>query len=218
MSRHLLRFVPHGLRQSLKRYLHARAIRRGRFGDLNDTFYNRMSDVLLEGDWVIDVGAAVGDYTIRLSALVGSRGRVIAIEPMAAQFDLLTSNACHAPHANITCLQLAVGERSELVGMEVPVVAGAHNWYLSRVAANGDTGVLAVSLDNLPLPQRIALIKIDTEGQDSAVLRGAANLVARDRPAILIEADGSDVQDWFSSRNYLRHSDPGSTNRLYLPR
>jgi FkbM family methyltransferase len=218
MSKRLLRFVPHALRQSLKRHLHARAIRRGRFGDLHDTFYNRMSDLLQEGDWAIDVGAAVGDYTIRLSALVGRQGRVIAIEPMAAQFDLLTSNVWHASHTNITCLQLAVGERNELVAMEVPVVAGAHNWYLSRVAANGDTGVLAVSLDSLPLPQRIAFIKIDTEGQDSAVLRGATNLVARDRPAVLIETDGSDVQEWFSSRNYERHSDPGSPNKLYLPR
>jgi FkbM family methyltransferase len=218
MSRQLLRFVPHTVRQGLRRYLHARAIKAGRFGDVADPFFERMSELVHEGDWVIDVGAAVGDYTIRLSELVGANGRVVALEPMAVQFDLLTSNACHAAHANITCLQLAVGERTEVSGMEAPVVEGSRDWYLSRVSADGNTRVLVVPLDGLCLPDRVTLIKIDTEGQDMAVLRGAVNLIERDRPAILIEDDEPEVQEWLSSRNFHRHADAGSANKLYLAR
>ena len=209
------RFVPHSIRQFLRRVRHRRAIRRGSFGDLDDPFFGHLSEWVNPGSTVIDVGAAVGDYTLRLSSLTGADGRVIALEPMPPQFDVLVSNVRLAPFQNITCLQLAVGERDGVVRMNAPTGAGFPEWYLSSISPDGDTQAICISLDSLPVPPGVDFLKIDTEGHDFAVLRGARRLIERERPHILLEDDSADVERWLRARGYQRRTSGDSANSLY---
>jgi hypothetical protein len=61
-----------------------------------------------------------------------------------------------------------------------------------------------VALDEFNLP-RCDLIKIDVEGMDMEVLAGAARLIERNHPIMLIEkikADASVLRMWLESRSY----------------
>ncbi|HEX6694048.1 MAG TPA: FkbM family methyltransferase [Longimicrobiales bacterium] len=204
-------------RQEWRRLSHARAISKGRFGDRHDPLFLRLSEWVHPGDWVIDVGAAVGDYALELSRLVGPDGRVIAFEPMPAQFELLACNATLAKHANVTCLQLAVGSQPGTCRMSAPKIHGRSNWYEAAVSDDGDTTVLQIRLDDLYAERPIRLMKIDAEGHDLEVLRGAAEIIRRHQPALLVEAGGREVVDWLESLGYDRHiSAEGSANQVHL--
>jgi SAM-dependent methyltransferase len=58
--------------------------------------FHQLSELVQVGDWVLDVGANVGQYTLRLSELVGREGRVIAFEPILETFEILASMARRA--------------------------------------------------------------------------------------------------------------------------
>ena len=83
--------LPKKLQQSMKRRYFALQIRRGLFRTEEPEF-NLASEILREGDWVLDVGANIGHYTVRFSELVGDKGRVIAFEPVPDTFEILSSN------------------------------------------------------------------------------------------------------------------------------
>ena len=212
------RFVPTALRQAIRRYRHARAIRRGHFGD-DDPLFSRLPEWVKPGQTVIDVGAAVGTYTIALSDLVGASGRVIAIEPLPEQFEVLVSNARSARHKNITCLEFAAGEKSGSCYMAVPRQGGIPNWYMAQVsAAEADAAVLQVALDDLPLTGTVSFLKVDAEGHDFFVLRGANRLVTEHRPVIYAEAAEAEMEKWLAERGYAAPvTAPGSPNRVFQP-
>lgn len=208
----------HLLRQSIRRLRHARAIRRGTFGDHHDPLFRRLREWVPEGTLAIDVGAAVGTYTLELSRLVGPTGRVIAIEPVREQFEILAHNIARAPYANITALQYAAGDVSGIVRISAPIEHGRANYYEARVCDDGDP-VLCIRLDELVLPIPPTIIKIDAEGFDLAVLRGAERLVREHRPVLYLEDARPPLLDWLVARGYpiertvLEH---GSVNHAHL--
>jgi hypothetical protein len=86
---------------ALKRLHYARLIRRGTFCS-DEPEYSMLEQIVSPGDWVIDVGANVGQYTLRLSELVKASGRVFAFEPIPQTFELLAANCLLAPYRNVT--------------------------------------------------------------------------------------------------------------------
>jgi FkbM family methyltransferase len=150
--------------------------------------WNRLGEWLREGDWAIDVGANLGIYTARMSKLVGPTGRVIALEPILESFSVLVANARYFAYPNVTLLNLAAGDGAAELGMKVPLWEdGTPNYYEAHVSFNGPLRVVAVPIDNLVLPGRVGLVKIDTEGQEAAVLRGMWEMLKRDQPVVVFE-------------------------------
>ncbi len=83
--------LPLAWQQELKRLHYRRQISRGTFAT-DEPEYAILDSLVLPGSLVIDVGANVGHYTKKLSDLAGSRGRVIAFEPVPDTFSLLAAN------------------------------------------------------------------------------------------------------------------------------
>ncbi len=73
---------------------------------------------------------------------------------------------------------------------------------------------LALSVDAIGLPHRVALAKIDTEGHELAVLRGMTNLLERDRPVVIVEANSKDVVGLMTDFGYGVERNPRSSNYL----
>src|SRR5262245_47972158 len=111
--------LPPRWQQALKRQHFQRQIRRNAFRT-DEPEWELSSRWLSHGDWAIDVGANIGHYTKRFSDLVGSRGRVIAFEPVPATFELLSSNAAQFACANTTLLNLAASDRTTVLGIKIP--------------------------------------------------------------------------------------------------
>jgi ubiquinone/menaquinone biosynthesis C-methylase UbiE len=82
--------LPLRWQQELKRRYFANQIRKHSFRAPEPEF-EMLSPMVSAGDWVLDVGANIGQYTLRLSELVGESGRVISFEPVPETFELLAA-------------------------------------------------------------------------------------------------------------------------------
>lgn len=209
--------LPRRVQQEINRARHGWQIGRHVFVDSDDAYFERLGEVVAPGDFVLDVGANVGHYAIRLAEIVGAAGRVIAMEPVPATFELLTANAQRAPHPNITLLNVAASDRPGMASIDVPAHAsGLPNYYQAKLSDSGGMAVLCMCIDALALPGRVSFLKVDAEGHDFAVLRGARELLQRDRPALLIEDGDAEIAAWLAQMGYARDPETvRSPNRLY---
>jgi FkbM family methyltransferase len=216
----LLKRLTSGLPQSwqheLKRLKCRHEIRRRTFRSYEPEFL-MLGSLISAGDWVIDIGANVGHYAMGFSDLVGPQGRVIAVEPVAETFALLSANAILFPYRNVTLLNVAASDRSGVAGMQISrFETGLSNYYQARLSeGSSDCDVLTVRLDALALPHPIKLMKIDAEGHDPAVLRGAEALLARDHPTLIVETGSSDVVEHLRRFGYTSEKLPRSPNTLF---
>ena len=211
--------LPARWQTELKRIRCARQIRKGTFAT-NEPEYDRLAEWLRPGDWVLDIGANVGHYTKRFSELVGAQGRVIAFEPTPTTFSLLASNSQHFAHPNVTLINAAVSDRADLVCLAIPQFdSGLVNYYEAHLAPArpGTLAVMTLAIDSLQINHRIALIKIDAEDHEAAVLAGMKNLLARDHPILIVETGAQTVVDALTASGYASHKLPGSPNFLFMP-
>lgn len=147
------------------------------------------------GDVVWDVGANVGLFSKAASLRAGETGRIFAFEADADAAALLarTARLASPQHASMTVVPLAVGVTSGLVRFAIARRARAAN----AIAGYGSTqtggtlrtrqvpcATLDALLGSFPVPD---VVKIDVEGAELDVLRGASRMLARARPAIYCE-------------------------------
>jgi len=141
---------------------------------------------------VVDVGANQGDYTAMcLSA--AHETRVIALEPHPAAFAKLSRR--FADHSNVITRAIALGaeprkaqlfDRSNQAGSQhasliKSVIEDIH--HCNAAAEDVTVALLDTLADELSL-EAIMLLKIDTEGSEFDVLRGASRLLAAGRVAV----------------------------------
>ncbi len=211
--------LPHRWQAELKRLHFGRQIAQDRF-DTSEAEYGLLPQLLQPGDWAIDVGANVGQYTKRFSDLVGPRGRVLAFEPVPATFALLAANAERFAHGNVSLFNAAVSDQLQVMGMAIPrFPTGLQNYYEAHLTGAADAGVqvLTVSLDALSIAQKVALIKIDAEGHEAHVLAGMWQLIERSRPVLIIETGSDQLVDEVKRRGYAVARSAGSSNVVCRP-
>ena len=210
--------LPARHQQALRRRRFARQIARGTFASAEPE-YDRLASWVVPGDWVLDVGANVGHYTARLSALVGIHGRVIALEPVAENVELLAANVVRLPLRNVTVLHAAASSSGALVEVAVPRYAeGPRNFYRGSVTSDGSGDpTLAIPLDCLPIPHRVAFATIDVEGHELAVLEGLQALIDRDRPVLVVEGEEPAVAAFLERSGYSWSMAHRSPNRVFEP-
>jgi FkbM family methyltransferase len=207
--------LPPSWQQELKRHYYRRQIRRDAF--TTEQEFVVLDQLVSAGDWVIDVGASVGQYTKRFSDLVGPQGRVIAFEPVPDTFALLAANALLFQHGNVTLFNLAASDGTRVVDMEIPYfTSGLKNYYQATVTTH-ESGlkVMTAALDSLALPHRIGLVKIDAEGHDTVVLQGMERLLSRDHPTLIVETTSPVAVERLARLGYRSEDLPGSPNTLF---
>jgi FkbM family methyltransferase len=154
-------------------------------------------DLLRAGDLVVDVGANLGVYTLVMSR----RGaRVVSFEPNPMVADVLRRNVLRNHPERISVRQSAVGEVAEVVSFGGPTDSQG------RLFADGDhtTRVQVERLDDISGLGRPALIKVDAEGFDGHVLRGATGVIETAHPVIITEvfAGSPETRGWLEARGY----------------
>ncbi len=139
---------------------------------------------------VVDVGGNIGLYTCAAAKLLPSEGRVIVFEPVLENLDLLRRNVeANAHVAQVDVHPVAVGDRPGQVLLHLnPVNVGTHSVSAANAHARGSSvRVPTVTLDDACADVRpVDVLKIDVEGYDGHVLRGALD-VLEDRPALFVE-------------------------------
>ena len=155
--------------------------------------YRVMKSLLSDGATFVDVGANFGTFSLLASRIVGTSGKVIAVEPqerLAAMIEesLTLSDIQNCSVERVACGS-ASGERTLLVPADDSGRAGFFDGFSGR-PGHAKQNVMVMTLDALIERHRgspPALIKIDVEGSEMDVLDGAESTIRNFMPAILVE-------------------------------
>lgn len=179
---------------------------------------------------VLDIGANLGAYAIPMAKKIAAvRGTVYAFEPQRVIYHQLCGNIFLNRLDNVIAQCMAVGENDGVAQIPALDYAATENiGGLSLVDGIREQRQCVTiqeneppvetplrRLDSLTFPKTPSLIKIDTEGFDLNVIKGAVNLLEAGRfPPLLFEA--WDLE-WFKSEkaklfDFLRHLGYGSTH------
>lgn len=139
------------------------------------------------GDSIFDVGANVGYYAVLAARLVGEHGRVVAIEPAPTNLYSLDNNLRINRLGNVMVFRGAAGDSNGVVRFECGGGTGT-----GRVSETGTLEVPMRRLDDLVAAYNVqpAAIKIDVEGAELRVLRGASRLLSTLKPALFVSTHG----------------------------
>ena len=129
---------------------------------------------LVPGGVFVDVGANVGFHTVLASRLVGPTGRVMAVEPAPWTLELLRANVWRSG-ARVTVLPVAAAAAHGTTHLAVD----ADHRSGARSAESGGVEVETAPLDDLLPDLKADVLKVDVEGAEPLVLRGAAALIER---------------------------------------
>ena len=162
-------------------------------GDLAAALTDRF---VSDGTVAVDVGASWGLFSYHLATKIGGSGTLFSFEPHPMNREVLKKLAKARPYVRFRPVAV-----SDLVGsadMQVPVFGNRHVTAQSSIA-HGFDGQHGVRVEKVTVPtvrlddeigdRHIDFIKIDVEGHEISVLRGASAVLRRDLPPMLIEIE-----------------------------
>ncbi len=154
-------------------------------------------DFVYEGDTIWDIGANLGFFA--LAALSKSKtGKCLAIEPDIWLCNLLHKTKNANPDLQMDILPVAVSDATGVVYLNIAERSRSTNYIAGSTGSTQTGGVRSQLLvpavdipflsNHFPLPD---FLKIDVEGAEHLVFKGAESLFARKRPRILVEVDSA---------------------------
>jgi FkbM family methyltransferase len=138
------------------------------------------------GMTVVDVGANLGYYSLLAAHLVGPSGKVVALEPNSENCRLLLSSLRLAGVTNVELLPVAADERSGWAYYSTHIGSNGGLVDDADLLAHPGTVVPTFPLDDL-VAGPVAFLKMDVEGAEGRVVKGAARIIEHDRPIITTE-------------------------------
>lgn len=172
---------------------------------------NIFLQVIKEGDNILDIGANIGYHSIFLSRLTGETGKVYSFEPIKRLCEQIKNSIQLNSINNIQVYNYALGnqEYKAVLHIDSKHLGGSSIIESSHLKEKEEIEVKV--LDTLELP-KISLIKLDTEGYEWNVVKGAQKIIERDKPNILFEYNPLSYErqnkgDAICFLNYLREHD-----------
>ena len=152
---------------------------------------------------VIEVGAHIGSHTIAI-AKICKAGVVYAFEMQRLIFNLNVTNSIINGLTNIIHFREAVSDTNELKFFQEVDYSNAYldkeinsgGVFIAMVDKNGIVPTNLITLDNkFKFLDKLDLLKIDAEGHEINVLKGAMELIKKHKPLILTEFDRKNQQE-----------------------
>ena len=148
-----------------------------------------LSKLLKPGMRVVDVGANIGYYLLLFEKYIGSEGEVICIEPSVENLPELKKNIEINRFVNVKLFDVAIGMDDGTTGLRVGINSGV-------VEKNqGSYQVALRKLDSL-VTDKVDFLKIDVEGYEGQVLKGAQEILNRDKPILFLEIHPSIIPEF----------------------
>jgi FkbM family methyltransferase len=159
---------------------------------------------------IVDVGANNGFTALRFSGMEGVK-HVIAFEPDPANFGRAASNlALNGDVESITLLNLGLGAEDAELGLRVGIEGNSGTMKISSELSSGSSGskIRVTRLDDTLADQgihHVDFIKVDVEGYEMEVLKGARKTLETSKPRLFIEIDDANLREQSSSGTDLIH-------------
>ncbi|MBF0195702.1 MAG: FkbM family methyltransferase [Magnetococcales bacterium] len=167
------------------------------FGVYERKSFKAYQKIIKKGDTVFDIGANIGGHTMQLARLTGENGRLYAFEPTDFSFDKLKDNIELNPELakNVTLSQIMLTDsNSEKPDPEIysswPLVGGLNKHPKHCGQLKSTSGSSAMTLDEFVIKEkidRVDFIKMDVDGNEIRVLRGASNVLEKFKPTFIFE-------------------------------
>ncbi|HUK36047.1 MAG TPA: FkbM family methyltransferase, partial [Vicinamibacterales bacterium] len=161
----------------------------------------------------VDVGAHIGYYSLKAAAVLGPRGRVIAVEPNPPTVRELRDNIAASNAAHVHVYPVACSDKESTLVLYAAPRANTGQSSLSRANA-GQEGAVAAEykvparpLDAIVLEdgvRRVDVIKVDVEGAEMLVMRGAGWTLDRFHPVVMVELIEKQLQAMGTSTAEVR--------------
>jgi FkbM family methyltransferase len=175
--------------------------------------FGMVAEHLSAGATFIDVGAHIGYYSLKAAPIVGALGHVIAVEPNPLAIQRLRVNLA-ASNANVVAVAPVACSDTEAT-LELYVAPDVNTGETSLSKANASQidaithtyKVRARPLDDIVRESgvvRVDAIKIDVEGAEYVVLKGAQQTLDRYRPMVLVEIVESQLRGMGTSSAQVR--------------
>ena len=151
---------------------------------------NYLETILFPSKTFVDIGANLGIYTLVASRIVGPSGRVIAFEPSLQSFLTLKENVSLNGFKNVLAVRVALSDKTGEAFLYHGSDAGKNSLGSFPCREPKGEPVATQSLDEALHQlsvETVDVIKMDVEGAEELVLRGAKRTVASHRPIVLFE-------------------------------
>ena len=155
------------------------------------------------GATVLDVGAHVGYYTVLSAVLTGPAGKVVSFEPNPVNHGFLRRHVQVNGLTNVTIENAAVSDREGTAAFAFGSGSGT-----GRLDEAGAIQVRTLRLDDFCRERdvRPGIVKVDVEGAELSVLRGAEMTISEHHPVIFLSTHGASVHAdclaWLRERDY----------------
>ena len=189
------------------------------YGEWAEKEVHLFRSILSPGDTVLEIGSNIGTHSVPISKIIGDRGELHCFEPQTYIFQLLNGNLAINGVTNAYTFRQALGMQNGIVQLKPTSYESGTNhgaYFLPNnvVESNGiktqittvDTYIRTMSIDGLKL------IKIDVEGMEEQVLRGAKVAIENLRPYLFMEnyywlnermcQKGDQFYSWIESLGY----------------
>jgi FkbM family methyltransferase len=171
-------------------YIGRALIEYGEYCELETQFLRQLID---HSGTIVEVGANIGSQTVALAKAAKAVGAdVIAIEPQPFVFQNLCANLALNALDNVTAWPFACAAQAGTVWFERQNYQSPGNFGCVSVRADAMAGgvqVPSVRLDDLLRGRNVRLVKVDVEGFELQVLKGAVETLAKSRPMLYVEND-----------------------------
>lgn len=174
---------------------------------LYHAFWNKMfddelfkiKDYVKSGDSVIDVGGNMGFFALILNEIVGESGKIYSFEPSEQLCKKLTST--------VEIINIALGDKEgtsslyynpKQSGLSSMVTHDENNSLVEEIK------ITTIDKFSQKISDRISFIKIDTEGFEPQVLRGAQETIKKYKPVIYIELGGDHLESSIEALKVLK--------------
>jgi FkbM family methyltransferase len=177
-------------------------------GTYEDEKFATIDRLLKPGDVFVDVGANVGDFSLFASPRVAPSGQVVAIEPEPANVGWLKKSIDLNGLENVVVIEGALGEEAEgSRELYLSEIGGRHSLSDQRASELGSVPVVTRSLDALIANGEVrspTVVKVDVEGWELPMLRGAERLLRSGGLVLLVEVHPQRGVDPLEVAGFLR--------------
>jgi FkbM family methyltransferase len=141
-----------------------------------------------KGDYVLDLGANIGYYTLIMSKIVGDKGKVFAFEPDENNFNLLKKSVETNNLKNVVLFKKGVADYNGTATLYLEKLNSAHHMIhkpKNEKEIAGTSKIEIVKIDDV-IKDKISFIKMDVEGSEAKAIKGMGKTLLKNKSITLI--------------------------------